>query len=106
MTIRHRLPAFLETMSIISIMIRKKAWNYTLLRLMAKKTLKILEQPCAPYAVKGQTIYYSGASSDHAIHSVATDGSNDTVLSDGNYTALTLQGDYLYFMDMNAELCI
>lgn len=71
-----------------------------------KKDTKILEQPCAPYAVKGQTIYYSGASSDHAIHSVATDGSNDTVLSDGNYTALTLQGDYLYFMDMNANYAL
>lgn len=64
---------------------------------------KILEEPCAPYAIDNDTIYYTGTQNDHAIHSIKTDGSQSTVLLDGNYYALTLQGDYLYFMDMSTD---
>lgn len=72
-----------------------------------KANKKLLEQPCAPYAIANNKIYYTAAtSSDHSIHSMNLDGSNDSVVCDGNFTALTIQGDYLYFMDANANYAL
>lgn len=61
----------------------------------------LLEEPCAPYAVDNDTIYYTGTEGDHDIHSVKTDGSGKQTLFSGNFTGLSKQGDYLYFLDMN-----
>ncbi len=61
----------------------------------------LLDEPCAPYAIDQNTIYYTGTESDHAIHTVQTNGSGKQTLYDGNFTGLTKQGEYLYFLDMN-----
>lgn len=61
---------------------------------------KLLEEPCAPYAIDNGKIYFVGTKEDHAIHSMNIDGTQNYILQDGNYHALTLQGDYLYFLDM------
>lgn len=72
-----------------------------------KADKKLLEQPCAPYAMANNKLYYTAAtSSDHSIHSMNLDGTSDTVVCDGNFTALTIQGDYLYFMDANANYAL
>lgn len=60
----------------------------------------LLEDSCAPYAASDGMLYFTGSTKDHSIHSISTDGSNDTIIQNGNYTALSMQGDYLYFMDM------
>lgn len=62
---------------------------------------EILSEPCAPYAVSDNTIYYAGYNGDHAIHTISTNGSGESVLYDGNCTSVTKHGEYLYFMDMN-----
>lgn len=61
----------------------------------------ILNEPCAPFSVSDNTIYYAGSKKDHAIHTININGSGDTILYNGNCTAVTRQGDYIYFMDMN-----
>ena len=61
----------------------------------------LLEEPCAPFAISNDTIYYAGYNSNHAIHSMNIGGTGDQILYDGNCTAVTMQGDYLYFMDMD-----
>lgn len=63
----------------------------------------LLKEPCAPYAVDNHIIYYTGTTQDHAIHSIQTDGTGKQTLYDGNFTGLTKQGDYLYFLDMNED---
>lgn len=77
-------------------------WLYRT-RMDAKDETKLLEEPCAPYVVHNHMIYYTGAKNDHAIHYMNITGGGDTLLLDGNFTALTLQGDYLYFLDMGAN---
>ena len=61
----------------------------------------LLEQPCAPYAISNNTIYYAGYNNDHAIHTMSINGGGDLVFYDGNCTHVTMQGEYLYFMDMD-----
>ena len=74
-------------------------WLYRT-KMDAKEETKLLEEPCAPYVVHNHMIYYTGMKNDHAIHYMNITGGTDTLLLDGNFTALTLQGDYLYFLDM------
>jgi len=61
----------------------------------------LLNDACAPYAIQDNTIYYTGYRTDHAIHSIGINGGSSNTLLDGNYTALTLQNGYLYFLDMD-----
>ncbi len=61
---------------------------------------QILDEPCAPYIVEDNSIYYTGMKEDHAIRRVGTNGGSSEVLLDGNFTGLSKQGDYLYFLDM------
>lgn len=74
-------------------------WLYRT-RMDGEDEAKLLEEPCAPYVVYNQMIYYTGTKNDHAIHYMNITGGGDSVLLDGNFTGLTLQGDYLYFLDM------
>ena len=62
---------------------------------------KLLDEPCAPFAVAINTTYYAGYNGNHAIHTLNINGTGDSVLYDGNCTSVTLHGEYIYFMDMN-----
>lgn len=63
----------------------------------------LVEEAAAPYAIYKNKIYYSGWDKDHYIHSMDITGGNSTVLYNGNCTALTVHGDYLYFLNMEQD---
>ncbi len=68
---------------------------------------QLLEEAAAPYVVFNNRIYYTGWSNDHSIHSLAINGTDNSIIYEGNCTALSKSGDYLYFLDMknNYSLC-
>ncbi len=67
---------------------------------------RILSEAAAPYAVSNGKIYYTGWDKEHNINSINIDGTGRQVIHEGNFTSLTRQGDYLYFMDMGKDYCL
>lgn len=67
---------------------------------------RLLEEACAPYVITNDAIYYTGITSDHAIHKISIQGGSSEVIYDGNFTGLSRQGQYLYFLDMNDDYAL
>lgn len=60
----------------------------------------------APYSVEDGLIYYTGWDSDHMIHTMNINGSDDNVIYDGNCTSLIKTGNHLYYMDMQQNYAL
>lgn len=68
-----------------------------------KKDTMLLDEGASPTAIIDNTIYYTGMDSDHNIHSMSTDGSNEKVICEGNFTGLSYSNGALYCMDMDND---
>lgn len=78
---------------------------------------QLLAQACAPQVITEDAIYYTGLPSaksvqngesapDHSIYRLSIQGGEPELLYDGNFTGLSRQGNYLYFLDMNADYAL
>ena len=67
---------------------------------------QLSEEAVAPYVVDNGMIYYTGWDSDHMIHSMNINGSDETVIYDGNCTSLIKAGEHLYYMDMQQNYAL
>lgn len=68
-----------------------------------KEDTMMLDEGAAPTAIVNNTIYYTGADTNHNIHAMDISSFSSRVLLEGNYTGLSYYGDYLYFMDMGRD---
>ena len=77
----------------------------------------LLAEPCAPYVVTDNAIYYTSLPSvkavrndktvaSHAIRRLSIHGGEPETILEGNFTGLSRQGNYLYFLDMSADYCL
>lgn len=62
----------------------------------------ILEEGVMPCSIDTNMIYYSGTSDDHAIYGLSVNTEDKEKIHDGNCYLVTANGNYLYYIDMNA----
>lgn len=67
----------------------------------------IVKEGIAPYSIQDDKIIYAALNNDHMIHSMRIDGSEQSIIFDGNATNVIRVGQHIYFMDMdqNYALC-
>ncbi len=82
---------------------QKKGLELYSIKIDGSEEKKIVSEAVAPYAIHNDRIYYTGWNSDHYIHSIGINASGAKVIYAGNCTNLTIQGDYLYFMNMEQD---
>lgn len=62
---------------------------------------QISSQPYYPCATKGQYIYYNGITGDHNIYQYDTASGSHSVLYSGNCWMPIVEGNYVYFLDLD-----
>lgn len=74
----------------------------------------LLSEACAPTVITDDAIYYTAlpsskavqngdAAADHSIRKLSINGGEPETVFNGNCTGLSRQGNYLYFLDMDAD---
>lgn len=63
----------------------------------------MLEEGVMPCSIDTNMIYCSGENGDHAIYGLSINTGDKTKIYDGNCYLVTANGNYLYYIDMNAD---
>ncbi len=67
---------------------------------------QLSDESIAPYSIEDGLIYYTGWDTDHMIHTMNINGSDDNVIYEGNCTSMIKAGNHLYYMDMQQNYAL
>ncbi len=69
-------------------------------KLDAKETELLSEEPIEPASYVNGTLYYNGVKKEHNIHAMNLSTGQVTTVAEGNYFSILAQGNYIYYLDL------
>lgn len=85
---------------------KKTAYKFNKMDIQGKKKELVMNDPIYPASIVNDTLYYTGSSDDHNIHTMNLSTMESNVLVKGNYFHLAANNGYLYMINIKDNYSI